>query len=1210
ESPSDLTTTFTYNAGDQIATITDPRGFSTTHTYDRAKRLTERMVQDLAGNYVETFNFGDNGRMTSVVRQHQPSAGNPTSFETAFGYDARGLATSITNKLGETTTRTYDAQGRVSQEELPGGFPPTAYAYDVLGRRVKQTRPEGLEIQWNYTDGADARTVVYRDAKGQQTTYSYDGRGRLNETVYPDTTSEELTFDALGNATLVEQPDGTKITQTFDATSRVLSRTIEASGGTLPPTTESYAYADGLRRVTASRGNVSTELTYDSIGRLIKDETAGYAVTYSHDASGNPTQIGYPSEITVGQTFNARNQLQALTGSTIGTFGWLGDLPLSHQVGPTSMSRLYDGAGRLKALTTNVGSDLRLREDLKVDSRGLRTQSIRTDLGGLGWRWTLDRAGRLTEATQHYFTGETPAAGPASGRTSTSSSYGYTYDTAENLTQIRTTGRCSALTTDLPPDSRNRPMAYADDVLLWDDAGRLIQKGDHKYRYDANDRLIKVLSAADDSELASYTYDIHNRRLTKTVGTTTYRTVWDGWRAIEEYEVVDGDEDILRSRRTFGLGLDGIVKLEQKLPNAGLETYYPVYDSIGNVAALLNDTGSVVERYAYSPYGERTIWHDTEPPAIQQLRLEDGDLILELTEPVRDDVFNDQLNTGITLENLTEGESLTLAASRPVQSGPNAKQRIVLSTNDLINPNDQLRFTLAAASLRDFFDHVATDGVDETLTWTPAGTSVITDVTPPSIQAVCLIDKKLVVDFSEPVTESSAEAQLTINGAVTSWTVDGTGYSVELESALDAGSHVLAVGEGALDLAGLTANPAGPFSFGVSAQSTNQSIFEAPSNGEVEASAVGNVFGFQGLPLDSETGLFYVRNRMLDPELGRFITKDPVGYVDGPSAYAFAMNSPVNYGDPLGLFNLGLGPCGTKVGEAFDECMAPLKARERAFNESTHGQYINGTIQGAARSPVALGETIYQVVRHPIQTAKGLWHLVTHPIEVTADRIVDFQMAGPLERGRTIGGALGDLVLTGAAGKAVKVTRSSLNFDDVAEAAANGLRSGARELLPETSPRLLDVNLHSIRVGGSGLRPSRMTRATIVGELRGHTMQANRIADAIENGLIDFNVLSDRLFARAYYELRKGKDGLPGAFNNGRRVYIREGSQTFLSDVVHEGTHALDRLRGFEGSRYQLEKRAWFYERQFKVATGTADPVRDEIRLILKVVEAMYKGKP
>ncbi|MCP4543462.1 MAG: RHS repeat-associated core domain-containing protein [Chloroflexi bacterium] len=71
-----------------------------------------------------------------------------------------------------------------------------------------------------------------------------------------------------------------------------------------------------------------------------------------------------------------------------------------------------------------------------------------------------------------------------------------------------------------------------------------------------------------------------------------------------------------------------------------------------------------------------------------------------------------------------------------------------------------------------------------------------------------------------------------------------------------------------------------------------------------------NRFTFHGRPVDLETGLYYFRNRYFDPELGRFITADPLGYVDGPSMYQFAGYSPSDHSDPMGndAFVIKYGP--------------------------------------------------------------------------------------------------------------------------------------------------------------------------------------------------------------------------------------------------------------------------------------------------------------
>ena len=49
------------------------------------------------------------------------------------------------------------------------------------------------------------------------------------------------------------------------------------------------------------------------------------------------------------------------------------------------------------------------------------------------------------------------------------------------------------------------------------------------------------------------------------------------------------------------------------------------------------------------------------------------------------------------------------------------------------------------------------------------------------------------------------------------------------------------------------------------------------------------------------SGLTYARNRMYDPQTGRFTQEDPIGLAGGLNAYGFASGDPVNYSDPFGL---------------------------------------------------------------------------------------------------------------------------------------------------------------------------------------------------------------------------------------------------------------------------------------------------------------------
>src|SRR2546429_406610 len=60
-------------------------------------------------------------------------------------------------------------------------------------------------------------------------------------------------------------------------------------------------------------------------------------------------------------------------------------------------------------------------------------------------------------------------------------------------------------------------------------------------------------------------------------------------------------------------------------------------------------------------------------------------------------------------------------------------------------------------------------------------------------------------------------------------------------------------------------------------------------------------YGFTGRERDPLTGLQYNRARFYDPQLGRFISEDPIGLAGGINSFAYVGNNPVLYRDPSGL---------------------------------------------------------------------------------------------------------------------------------------------------------------------------------------------------------------------------------------------------------------------------------------------------------------------
>jgi RHS repeat-associated protein len=67
-----------------------------------------------------------------------------------------------------------------------------------------------------------------------------------------------------------------------------------------------------------------------------------------------------------------------------------------------------------------------------------------------------------------------------------------------------------------------------------------------------------------------------------------------------------------------------------------------------------------------------------------------------------------------------------------------------------------------------------------------------------------------------------------------------------------------------------------------------------------QASTIGNAYSYTGRRFDQATGMYYYRHRNYDPDLGNFVSRDPIGYEGGDNLYEYANSNGLSQTDPDG----------------------------------------------------------------------------------------------------------------------------------------------------------------------------------------------------------------------------------------------------------------------------------------------------------------------
>jgi RHS repeat-associated protein len=547
------TTAYQYDAKGNVTSITRLSGtgqaVTTSFTYEPAFNQMASITDPL--NHTTTLGHDAKGSLTSVTDAENRTstftyngagqvrtAADPLGRTWTYAYTL-GDVTSVTDPLGRETSRFVDSGGRVVSVTDPLGHR-TVRDYDGFNQLLKVTDPLGGMTSFAYDGAGNLRTVT--DARNNLTTFTYDNMDRLATRKDSLNNIESYEYDRNSNLVKVTDRKGQVTTFSYDGLNRRIFAGFGTSGSTYSSTI-SYTYDAGNRitSIADSRGGTITR-TFDGLDRLTQEVTPNSpasGVQYAYDAASRRQSMTVGTLSPVNYGYNNADQLTSVTQ------------------GSTSVGFTHDTAGREKTLTLPDGIVQTYGYDDASELTSIVYTKGATTLGDLAYGY--DAAGRRTAIWGSYARTGLPAA------TTASASY----------------------------NANNQLTSWNGTTLSYDLNGNLTGSGSQTFTWNDRNQL-QATSAGS----ASFAYDGLDRRLSKTVGGTTTKFLYDGANVVQEQD----SSNSATANLLTGLGIDQTFSRQV----VGGATSSLLTDALGSTIALGDANGAVQTSYTYEPFGTAT----------------------------------------------------------------------------------------------------------------------------------------------------------------------------------------------------------------------------------------------------------------------------------------------------------------------------------------------------------------------------------------------------------------------------------------------------------------------------------------------------------------------------------------------------------------------------------------------------------------------------
>lgn len=855
--------------------VKDPKGNYKIYKYDAAGNRTDILV--LKAGIGETLDpvsyvpvpedllawtkisYNAFGSVTEVKRvENFTTLEGPT---TAFEYDAQGInvakRTRIADEDGDgtisddehrTAVFSYDSAGRI-ESGVDSNWYSVSYDYDIAGRVTSATDQNGYDRQAEYDGNGNLRRsfLAVNGVVIDESQYLYDHADRLVSTMDRAGYVDSVTYDPLGNVIRAEDADGRALTFEYDPGNHVV-QAMDQAGHSVQREVDVMGRP---RSITDTVGNVTTYTYYDATGdgRLRRVTEPGMSwKEFSYDANGNVTSVTDNLGRTVTATYDALNRprrieqpeyFDAELGATV--------RPVTEYEYSSLGDLTWIWAGHSGQATLAPQSFMEYNDFGQVALRmdGLFKQSeFRYDHHGNLIR-AKDASGRIEEYTYYY-------GGSLESRTAYRSETDpsphttvYIRNALGQMSQVASPEVTYSYSydelhrmTEVLDSRGNKRVRYGYSPSGLVDYMLDDEGGRTDYLYDQTGRVTHIWAPNDD--FITFVYDSGGRLVERWMpdgGTSRYAYDEDNQVVLVENVRVDGTPI---SSHEYGYD-EGNRRdyVRDEIDGTVFEHRY-AYDALDRLAEIQDTDSNPLETYTYDAFSNRRTKTDTGTASTVYYEYDEAHQL----QAIHQDAIDGPLLANFSYDD--NGNLLSKSGTQSLSMAYDALNRV---------------------------EEVTASGVTERYTYGPNGRR-LSKATGASRTEFIYDGLNILAEYSDGWDGQTARYT---HGGLDVPTIREVGAKASYYHADGLGSVVAVQGGGA---------------------AIRTAHYDAWGNVDGGTGGIDR-YGFTGREPD-QTGLIYFRARYYDPQVGRFTQRDPLGFIDGVNQYVYAVNSPLNYVDPMG----------------------------------------------------------------------------------------------------------------------------------------------------------------------------------------------------------------------------------------------------------------------------------------------------------------------